>query len=65
VLKAVAKKRLVNTKDLHASYDYSENCSVWFSGTLMVGCGDDPQVVDGSGTQTETPPRDSLTRDSI
>jgi phage anti-repressor protein len=36
VLKPVAKKRLVETKDLHVGCDYSENWSVWFSETVII-----------------------------
>jgi hypothetical protein len=40
VLKSVARKRLVKIEDFYVSCDHSDNCSVWFSGTVIVGCGD-------------------------
>jgi hypothetical protein len=55
----------VKTKDFYVSYGYSDIWSVWFSGTVGVGCGGDPWVVNGSGIQCETLSRDTLTRDSI
>jgi phage anti-repressor protein len=36
VLKPVAKKHLVKTKDLYVSCDYSEIWSVWFSETVII-----------------------------
>jgi hypothetical protein len=45
VLKSVAGKCLVKTKDFYVSCDYSDNCSVLFNGTVIVGCGGDPEVV--------------------
>jgi hypothetical protein len=36
VLKSVAKKRLVKTKDFYVSCDYSDDWSVWFSGTVII-----------------------------
>jgi phage anti-repressor protein len=36
VLKSVAKKRIVKTKDLSVSCDYSDNSSVWFSETVII-----------------------------
>jgi hypothetical protein len=33
VLKSVAKKRLVKTKEFDVSCDFSDNLSVWFSET--------------------------------
>jgi hypothetical protein len=41
VLKSVAKKRLVKSKDFYGSCDYSDNWSVWFSVTVIVCCGGD------------------------
>jgi hypothetical protein len=41
VLKYVAKKRLVATKDFSLSCDYSDNWRVWFSGTVIFGFGSD------------------------
>jgi phage anti-repressor protein len=32
----IAKKRLVKTKDLYVSCDYSENWTVWFSETVVI-----------------------------
>jgi hypothetical protein len=55
----------VKTEDFYVSCGCNDNYSVWFSGTVMVGCGCDPKVVDGSDTQTETPSRDTVSRDSI
>jgi hypothetical protein len=65
VLKSVARKRLVKTKDFYVSCHYNDNWSVWLSGTVVVGYGGDPWVVSGSGIQSEAPSRDTLTRDSI
>jgi hypothetical protein len=65
VLKSVARKRLVKTKDFYVNCDYNDNWNVWLSGTVIVGCGGDPWVVGGSDIQSETPSRDTLTRDSI
>jgi hypothetical protein len=65
VLKPVAKKRLVKTKDIYVDCDYNDNWNVWFGGTVVVGCGGDPWVVSGSDIQSEAPSRDTLTRDSI
>jgi hypothetical protein len=42
VLKSVGGKRLLKTKDFCVSCDYSDNWSVWFTGTVIVGCGGDP-----------------------
>jgi hypothetical protein len=42
VLKPIAKKCLVKTEDSYVSRDYSDNWSVWFSGTVIFGCGGDP-----------------------
>jgi hypothetical protein len=42
LLKSVAKKRLLKTKDFYVSCDYSNNWNVWFSVTVIIGCGDDP-----------------------
>jgi hypothetical protein len=39
-LKSVARKSLVKTEDFYVSCDYNDNCSVWFSGTVIVGCSD-------------------------
>jgi hypothetical protein len=39
VLKSVAKTHLVKMEDFYVSCDYSENWSVWFSGTVIFGCG--------------------------
>jgi phage anti-repressor protein len=36
VLKSVAKKRVVKTKDFYVSCNYSENWSVWFSETVII-----------------------------
>jgi phage anti-repressor protein len=36
VLKSVAKKRLVETKDFPVSCDYSDNWIVWFSETVII-----------------------------
>jgi hypothetical protein len=41
VLKPVAKKRLVKAEDFYVRCDYSDIWSVWFSGTVIVGCGGD------------------------
>jgi hypothetical protein len=41
-LKSVVKKRLVKTKDCYVSSGYSDILTVWFSGTVIVGCGSDP-----------------------
>jgi hypothetical protein len=41
VLKFVDKKRLAKTEDFYASCDYNDNCSAWFSGAVIVGCGGD------------------------
>jgi hypothetical protein len=38
VLKSVAMKRLVKTKDFYVSYDHSDNWSVWFSDTVIFVC---------------------------
>jgi hypothetical protein len=40
VLQSVAGKRLVRMEDFCVSCDYNDNCSVRFSGTVIVGCGD-------------------------
>jgi hypothetical protein len=42
VLKSVMRKRLVKTKDFCGSCGYSDIWRVWFSGTVIVGCGGDP-----------------------
>jgi hypothetical protein len=42
MLKSVAKKRLLMTKDFYVSCGYNDNLSVWFSGTVIVGCVGDP-----------------------
>jgi hypothetical protein len=65
VLKSVTIKRLVRTKIFYVSCGYSDIWSVWFSGTVIVGCGGYPYVVNRSGIQSETPSRDTLTSDSI
>jgi hypothetical protein len=65
MLKYVAKKRQVNTRDLYLSCDYSDIWSVWFSGTVINGYGGDPYVVNRSDIQSELPSRDTLIRDSI
>jgi phage anti-repressor protein len=36
VLKSFAKKRLVKMKELYMNCDYSDNCSVWFSETVII-----------------------------
>jgi phage anti-repressor protein len=36
VLKAVAKKRLVKTKDFYLTCYYSDNWSVWFCETVII-----------------------------
>jgi hypothetical protein len=55
----------VKTEGYDVSCDYSDNWSVWLSGTVVVGYGGDPWVVRGSDIKSETPSRDTLTRDSI
>jgi hypothetical protein len=65
VLKLVARKRLMKREDFYVSCDYNNNWSVWFSGTVIVGCSGDLHVVNRSNIQSETPSRDTLTRDSI
>jgi hypothetical protein len=53
-------------KDFYVSCVYSDIWSVWFSGTVIVGCVGYPyKAVSRSGLQSETPWRDTLTRDSI
>jgi hypothetical protein len=42
VLKSVTRKRLVKAKDFYVSCVYNDIWSVWFSGTVIVGCGGDP-----------------------
>jgi hypothetical protein len=53
VLKSVARKRLLKTKDFYVSCDYNDNWSVWLSGTVIIGYGSDPWVVGGSDIQSE------------
>jgi hypothetical protein len=36
------REREREEKDLSVNCDYSDNWSVWFSGTVIVGCGGDP-----------------------
>jgi hypothetical protein len=36
MLKSVAKKRLVKTKNFYVSCDYRDNWSVWFSDTVAI-----------------------------
>jgi hypothetical protein len=36
MLKTVAKKRLVKTKDFPVSCDYSDNWNVWFNETVII-----------------------------
>jgi hypothetical protein len=55
----------VKAEDFFVSCDYSDIWSVWFSGTVIIGCGGDPSVVNTSDIQSETPSGDTLTRDSI
>jgi hypothetical protein len=42
VLKSVTRKRLLKTEDFYVSCGYSDIWSVWFSGTVIVGCDGDP-----------------------
>jgi hypothetical protein len=65
VLKSVARKRLVKTKDFYVSCDYNDNRSVWLIETVVVGYCSDPWVVGGSDIQPEALSRYALTRDSI
>jgi hypothetical protein len=62
VLKSIAKKRQLKKKDFHVSCDYSDNWSLWFSGDCYSG---DPHVVNRSDIQSETPLRDTQSRDCI
>jgi hypothetical protein len=41
-LKSVTRKRLVKTKYFYVSCGHSDILSVWFSGTVIVGCVGDP-----------------------
>jgi hypothetical protein len=52
-------------EDSNVSCGYSDNWNVWFIGTVTFGCGGDPWVVNRSDVQSETPSRDTLTRDTI
>jgi hypothetical protein len=65
VVKSVTRKHLVKTKHFYVSCGYSDVWSVWFSGTTTVGCGGNLYVVNRSGIQSETPSRDTITRNSI
>jgi hypothetical protein len=61
VLKSVARKRLLKSKDFYMSCDYNDNWSVWLSGTVVIGYGGDTWVVDGSHIQYEALSRYTLT----
>jgi hypothetical protein len=41
-LKSVTRKRLMKTEGFCVSCGYSNIWRVWFSGTVIVGCGGDP-----------------------